>query len=192
MAQPGEEILSSDIGEGTLATPFMRQCVSRCLPGEGSWKNVRRRNIRLPGGLLNKQPLHLCFPRVVRTQQRMCAVYSTTASCARNTCVVQGTLTLAVLPEYAFTWTTNASTPCAFECKLQYTRTGAAAQVPTFVLCSGTCEKGPSTKKKYYNRDKGQPGRSGEIRLKTQFQVQSRHTHTSGILLRSEPCKCFK
>ena len=87
MAQPGEEILSSDIGEGTLATPFMRQCVSRCLPGEGSWKNVRRRNIRLPGGLLNKQPLHLCLP----------GWYAHNNACARCTAprqVVQGTRVL--------------------------------------------------------------------------------------------------
>jgi hypothetical protein len=105
VAKPGEEILASDTGEGTLAKPFMQQCVSRCLPG---W-------------------------------------YAHNNACARCTAprqVVQGTIAQTLLPEYAFTWTTNVSIPCAFECKQPYTRTGAGAAVQTCVLCSGICETG--------------------------------------------------
>jgi hypothetical protein len=56
--------------------------------------------------------------------------------------VVQATLTHDELPEHAYSWIRNASTPCAFECKLPYTRTGAEAAVQTCVLCSDVCETG--------------------------------------------------
>ena len=105
VALAGEEIISSDLGEGTLAKPFMSQCVSRCLPGWYAHNNV-------------------------------CTL------CTAPRQVVEGIITLTLLPEYAFTWTTNTSTPCAFECKQPYTPTGAAAAVQTCVLCSGICETG--------------------------------------------------
>jgi hypothetical protein len=64
------------------------------------------------------------------------------AQCLELTQVAQGTPMLTVMPEYEFTWATNASTPYSFECKQQYTRTAVDTAVPTCVLCSGTCEKG--------------------------------------------------
>jgi len=105
VAQPGELILASDPGDGTLENPFMQQCVTECLPGWYAHNNACKR----------------CWPPME---------------------VVQATLTHAELPEDAYSWISNASTPCAFQCNLPYTRTSAEAAVQTCVLCSDVCETG--------------------------------------------------
>lgn len=105
VAQPGELIVASDTGEGTLENPFTGECVRTSLPG---WY----------------------------------AHDSACAPCAFPPLVLAGSLTQHALPKSAFKWTTNASSPCQFECTPPYTRTAASAAVDTCVLCSGVCEQG--------------------------------------------------
>lgn len=56
--------------------------------------------------------------------------------------IVQAKLTGVELPEHAYMWTKNTSSPCTFECKLPYTRTPAGAAVQTCVLCKDVCKAG--------------------------------------------------
>lgn len=105
----GEEIISSDLGEGTVENPFMQECVTRCLPG---W--YRRDN--------------------------QCV------KCTPLRQVVNGMLTTTSLPNDAFAWASNASSPCQFQCMHPYTLAGHGAPVPTCVLCTcpiGAYPRGP-------------------------------------------------
>jgi hypothetical protein len=56
--------------------------------------------------------------------------------------IVEGALTGAELPDFAYSWKQNGTTPCTYDCKSPYTRTSVDAAVQTCVLCSDVCVTG--------------------------------------------------
>ena len=108
----GEEIISSDSGEGTSENPFTQECVTRCLAG---WYRHNNQCVK----------------------------------CTSLRQVVNGMLTTTSLPNDAFAWASNASSPCQFQCMHPYTLAGHGAPVPTCVLC--TCPIGAYPRGPYCN-----------------------------------------